>query len=109
MARHKGQGDDVFWIYLLPLFSSVAHSGTYPSGILNPPAVRFVSFGVFVVPKNSPAVLRSLTEHGNVPVRSSEQDCATRGESPAVLFWCLRSKIHPVNKKPSADTEGFLF
>ena len=34
------------------------------------------------------AVLRSLTELGNVPVRSSEQDCATRGESLAVLF-CL--------------------
>lgn len=25
------------------------------------------------------------------------------------FFGCLRSKIHPVNKKPSVDTEGFLF
>ena len=46
----------------------------------------FVSFGVVVVSKNSLVVLRSLTEYGNVPVRSSEQDCATRGESPAILF-----------------------
>ena len=47
----------------------------------------FESFGVFVVPKNSLAVLRSLTEHGNVLVRSSEQDRATRGDSHAVLFF----------------------
>ena len=46
----------------------------------------FVSFCVFVVPKNSLAVLRSLTEHGNVPVRSSEQGRATRGDSHTVLF-----------------------